>query len=1023
MILKELEEYKTELIKEIEKSNEFSIEIIDSIYLILENAKRLDKNKRDKSYSILKSYQSDLKKTKYKDLEEYKILLDEPNKQTLKYIKNLKNLKNYIDRNKSVPTINLKVLKDKKLGQFIKDMRKKPEGDIKREIVLKTIEGYSTTIRKTKDGEFQEKLEEIKQFMKDNNDCIPSIKNEEGLERSLGLWIDRYTNDSLNITPEKRKIVKELIKGKMSTVEYTNLDFFEARKNEIIDYIKNNEGFIPGLNKNDEEENRLAMWLQNYTKASSEMKPERIKIMKDIVKGRETKYNSDIRISFEEKVIELKEFIKNNDCLPSNAGDDKERELSIWLKDYIAKNSEMLLEKQKIVKTIIKGKSHKKHIVEDKINNILTILEGIVEKVSLEKDTKSIILDLQNIIEIYEVLTIKDKKEFDIKNRAIRLYLDKLLTRKEDYENITIEELNNIKKTIIEEIESNPTVKAAYLAMLLQDSIAEDKDTQLEEKVIEEELFSLNKILKFLKFKDKNNTSKDIIIKGFKEFIENNFLHKNADGKNVKIDGWMELEIKSHFITFFENFNENDFEILKEKSKGKTNKEFFEHIMELINDSTLSISTDEINQKKGVFEKKYGKYIYNPGSGGELDLFASYNKQVFTGSTTGLGNINEMKGRGEGKQLLLHPLKAIGMLNLIEEFILEESQDNKKIKKENNKVIFTSGILKGLSFIMNGLQNIKIKIEDEKELYLKDLSDDKLENMNSSFLLLKTILEQKKYGNNKTNKQELMVLQKKIRDYYKSTKTSNSHLKLLGFKATNRGVERKINEEYVEYGFKTNVFETKINPIFDIPNLTLRSLNEESNKLLVSLQLNLIRDYHLENTESDFIKNYQIRAPYIKDYNVNLNDRLERVEILGQSLYNAIILEDKGLFEEALKGDLLEYDEKYTKIIKTWEADKKDEDKSFAQLSFLLYVKTLNDMGLETEIEYDFFKKISDVNREELFFKSVRTYILNTSDFNSPNDALSQLPKEAENKWGLSDLKEIKRKEDIASYKGMILNL
>ena len=712
------------------------------------------------------------------------------------------------------------------------------------------------------------------------------------------------------------------------------------------------------------------------------------------------------------KIKEIKQWIEDNDGFlpsridkPANKEEEKEKELGIYINTYTQKGKKLDKEKQEIMKELIKGRERREKNQEESINNIITILETIIERVGSEGNVKKVIPKLQEIIEIYELFTPKEKINLEHKEKGIKKYLDELILRKENIENISVEEIMNIKEQIIESIRNNPTIKAGYIAFQLQNSM--NKEDSEENETMEKELFSLRKIVRYLKFKSKDKQDKDIIISNFETYIDNVFKKLDKNDKKIDLVEHEKLEIKSHFITFFENFNEEDFENLKKDKEKLTEEGFFDLIIDYINNSTISISSDKTKPVKKIFEPigNSGKYVFKPGSGGDLDLLASYNKKIIVGSTTGIKSFSETASRTEGNQLLLHPLKSITFIEDTNEIIQKEIENYSE--EENGEIYFSkNSIFKGMKVKVNdGKYDFEIKNEEMvmfKNLIGATETNSKFEKMDNSFVILKVILNGERKGkNSKELINRLEEYRTKLYDKHKAYKTTKKQLEDLGFSESNTtGKTHKIKSsevlDKIKEGFKTKNNQL-IQPILDIPQLTQKSLSEEENKFLITLQLNLIREYHLKYLDEDFMSNYQIRAPFIQNYSVKLNDRLEITEKIGKAVLKMLIndykRESEGLEELS--------DEENIKIIKEFFEEETNK---------------------EYEISKEFFEKFKTDTHEDLFKGALRTYLRSEEWKNVP---LSEEEKEKilskyKTHYELEKLEQFnKKEEDIVNVKGL----
>jgi len=941
----------TELKKLEDKNQDLTNDVLESIIEMNKLIKTQDK--KNKNNLLEEKFKNALRKMDSYKREEFKEFVEKIHPNGKKWILSFQKVKLFVGINGYLPT-----QREEEIGSWSNTNRNNPIYlDFKKDKLTKE-EFY-----------YEKNFQELKEFVKNNDGFLPSTTANNQTEMKLGKWVNGYTTTS-GQNEERQKIIREYVKDKTYRSIIEKEENFEEKFIVLKEFVENNEGFLPSRYSNNKTEKKLAEWISSCTQKGSSISEEKQEIMKEYVKNKQSRNKHEKEENFKKSFQKLKDFVENNDgFLPSRYSNNKtEIKLGGWVHNYTNQGSTMQKEKQEIIKEYVKEKERKKSIFNKDVNQIISQIEDIIITVGEEGNAKSVIPNLTQIIEIYEIFTEKEQLEFSRKSKEIKKYLDELLTRKEDIENLSAEEIIKIKESITETIQNNPTVKGAYLAMILKDSV---DNGEKEKELMKEELYSLSTIMRFLKYKEKNIQEKDIIFQKFESYMKDNFFIERENGKREKIDfnGWVGLEIKSHFITFFENFNENDFEELKNKVINE-GVDIFEEIITKINNSTISIAKNQKQQTNGVFVKKRNRWIYSPGSGGELDLFASYDKDLFVGSTTGLKNVNENNGRGEGKQLLLHPIKANSMLNETYKILQEEIETNVQKELGEGEYLFDEdSVFSGLKVKIED-NNIKVEKVSKDRMVLDYINDNMFDKMDNIFVLLKSIIETEKFGKRKVRKEKLLEYKDRLRTKYSQLKNSKKSMEGLGYNHSYHGT-KKIENEVIENNFSTN-YDKEINPIFDIPNLTQTSLDEENNKLLITLQLNVIRNQHNEFVDYDFIKHYQIRAPFIENYNVKLNDRLNLTKKIGWSLLE-ILKETKT--------------EKYSNEV-------------FSKKIFELFIESYPDTGIKQET----INKINTNEHKELFKEAVKTYVRESLKTNQDREReILMLNEDQRKEWELND--------------------
>jgi len=515
-----------------------------------------------------------------------------------------------------------------------------------------------------------------------------------------------------------------------------------------------------------------------------------------------------------------------------------------------------------------------RNIMED-INKIINHIEDLINSIQKNKETRDLIPMFSLIEHIYNDFSEEDREKLFKYNSNIKELCDHI--EKRNYSSLTTELLLNISTVLINTVKDNETKNGQYLAWKLNKDLYQDeeeKDSTVNMVNEEEDLYKLSEISEFLKFEN-SAESKNEIIGGFQIFLNNIIVLKDGD-KVELLNSTPSIfaEVKSHIITFFENFNKEDFEKLKKELIGKSEADFLDVIITKINNSSLVIpnkipENGKYKQPTSVFQKtKTGKWYYAMKTSGKLDLHASYDKEVITASIT-----TSSENGYEGSQLLLHPIKEKLISYKVMDILLRETELNTN-RRENGYAIFSKeSILFGLKWKKNLETNkVSLEVNSEEDLKSNELFKDmidkdemlierQLENMNVNIILPKIILEGRDY-------------RKKSDNVDKKARLSTYRTDIVQISANNN--KQTLSEYFEKNNIKSgklskeNLEEILGNHIFDFQSLTLKTLNVEENELLIEYWLHK-EFYFYEgfvednvNVKEVFFNQLKVRNPLIK---------------------------------------------------------------------------------------------------------------------------------------------------------------
>jgi len=743
---------------------------------------------------------------------------------------------------------------------YILQYQKENEKNPSKETNLQLYNTYAK--RKNKSKEFQEKIEEIwkkySQNAKTEDELLQDIinyqeKNEKNPSKETNLQLYNTYVTRKNKSKEFQEKIEEIWK-KYSQRAKTEDELLQ----DIINYQEKN-----GENPSQETHLQLYNTYANRKNKSKEFQEKIEEIWK--------KYSQRAKTE-DELLQDIIDYQEKN-------GENPSYKTHLQLYNTYAKRKNKSKEFQEKIEEIWKKYSKP---IEQKIKEIELILQSLISSIVENNNIKDLIPSFSEIEELYSSFEKNEKVSLKKYNKNINELCEHI--EKKEYSKITNTVLLNISKKIIDEIKDNPEKNGKYLAWQLNKDLyinPAEQNIEYTKEEEEEDLYRLKNIIDFLNFESKEKRKE--IIGGFNIFLTNILIKNGKDTKSLsEAVPSVIAEVKNHIITFFENFNENDFKELKKELLGKSEEEFLDVILNKINNSTLTIpnksmiSEKSYNKPQPVFKKKSnGKWYYALSTSGKLDLYASYNKKIITASTT----TNDDNGF-EGSQLLIHPIKENLISKEAKNILTKEikiGNNDIKIEDLENWVEFNKdSIFYGLSLKRTKEGNLYIKIANKEILekenkqfwreLLKDEYDDNLlenqiKNMNSLLLINKIILESGKFRVKKENKEK----QNRLMEYRKNIIeiSSLNNMETIKKYVSNKNLENnKLTEK--------ECIEVLGNHTFDFQSLTLATLNQEENELLIEMWLKKEFLFYEKfvSDETDITKvmfeNIKLRNPLIK---------------------------------------------------------------------------------------------------------------------------------------------------------------
>jgi hypothetical protein len=272
------------------------------------------------------------------------------------WLKNLNQLKFYIDTNNVTPSSSDKNKEIKQLGQWLSDQKKNYNIDIakckyimKTEIIKISWEEFIDNHKeyfKSNENIWLKKLNQVK-FYIDINNAIPSTIDKNKDIKQMGQWLsNQKTNYNIDIAKCKCTMKNEIIK--MSWEEFIDnyKEYFESNENiwlKKLNQVKNHidvTNVIPSIIDKNKDIEQLGQWLshqkQNYNinieDCKNIMKTEFIKISWEEFMNNYKEYFESNENIWLKNLNQLKFYIDTNNAKPQAKDKNEDvKKLGIWL--------------------------------------------------------------------------------------------------------------------------------------------------------------------------------------------------------------------------------------------------------------------------------------------------------------------------------------------------------------------------------------------------------------------------------------------------------------------------------------------------------------------------------------------------------------------------------------------------------------------------------------------------------------------------------------------------------------------
>lgn len=175
---------------------------------------------------------------------------------------------------------------------------------------------------------FDENFKDVKKWIKNNNDKIPSYASKDKKEKKMAMWCNLMKRQK-----KEHKLSDYRIK-KLETIKnwlWICNNKFEEVIEKLKKWVKKNKK-MPKLNSDNDEEKYLAKWCSNKRYKKNKLEQWKVKDLERIDGWIWT-------TTFEENVINYNSWTKKNKTIPSIKTDDSsEKKLAIWKQTIKHKN-------------------------------------------------------------------------------------------------------------------------------------------------------------------------------------------------------------------------------------------------------------------------------------------------------------------------------------------------------------------------------------------------------------------------------------------------------------------------------------------------------------------------------------------------------------------------------------------------------------------------------------------------------------------------------------------------------------
>jgi superfamily II DNA or RNA helicase len=341
----------------IDKNNPFKIANVyiwcneyEEILETLSSIKEYDLFFKDKVYINKIDFYNNKTNIELKLIENDKILIDNYiiGIKEFKYYswdEKLELVKDYIKENNNLPSRSDKNINIKSLGFWIKTQKhnyKNKKEIMKNEEIKNKWEEFIKENNKlfmTNEEIWNEHLDEVKNYIKENNKLPSKHKNKE--IKKVSQWIDYQKNNYKNNTKIMKLNNEIKIKWEEFMKEYnqyfkTNEEIWKDNLTKVIEYIKENNN-LPSCHNKNNEIRYLGSWIirqkdiyknnTNIMKRNNEIR----NIWEEFIEEYEEFFKTNEEI-WKDNLTKVIEYIKENNKVPSNSDNNKKiRYLGLWL--------------------------------------------------------------------------------------------------------------------------------------------------------------------------------------------------------------------------------------------------------------------------------------------------------------------------------------------------------------------------------------------------------------------------------------------------------------------------------------------------------------------------------------------------------------------------------------------------------------------------------------------------------------------------------------------------------------------
>ena len=244
----------------------------------------------------------------------------------------LNNVKEWIKKNNCMPKVKSKNEEEKKLAKWCiyrRREKKEKELSLNKKNKLEEINNWYWE----KEDFFDIKLNNVKEWIIKNKK-YPSYSSADEDEKQLARWCttQRIENKKNKLTNDKIHKIETIPNWKWNENFTKEVNIFDDQFNKLKEWIKNNKR-LPSKRSKNEEEAKLGSWCMNKktSKKNNKLDDEKIKLFETIPSW---SWGENITITiktFEEQYKNVKEWIVQNNKIPSDKSKNtEEKEYGTW---------------------------------------------------------------------------------------------------------------------------------------------------------------------------------------------------------------------------------------------------------------------------------------------------------------------------------------------------------------------------------------------------------------------------------------------------------------------------------------------------------------------------------------------------------------------------------------------------------------------------------------------------------------------------------------------------------------------